>query len=187
VALGRGWLLSQSYSLLADYDDYRWNLDRDDRFYRQFVSDFRLAWDESPSLTGVSDIFWQGMYGIEPASPMRFEAGYTYTTSEGGDWQGDYYEISTQQERHEAGLLVGQSGVLSWSCEVRLTWDMSRELRLPMQLTWRTGKVSLQASAQPSGDVERLSAGCVKALDLWYPRLVRDFDWQAGLSVQASF
>ena len=188
IAAGRGWLIEQSYSLLADYDDYRWNFDRADRFYRQFVGQLRLAWDGSPDLRDVSDIVWPTLVGSYSDRNWRFEARYAYTQSEGGDWEDDSYLIDDEHERHEAGLLLGKTGQhLLWSAQALMTWDYQRELRLPIALQWRLGDTFLQVQVEPRGQVQRLPAGTLDLLDLPYPRMVRRLEWQADLSLQIAF
>ncbi|MCD4828898.1 MAG: hypothetical protein K8R90_05655 [Candidatus Cloacimonetes bacterium] len=187
-AAGNGWLVEQSYHLLADYDDFRWNLERADRFYRQLSGSMRIAWSQSPSLAGLSGIVWPTLSGVEPLAAWRTEARYAYTHSEGGDWQEEYYEIDDEQERHEAMLSVGQAGwALDWSCEANMSWDMRRVLSLPVRLIWRHRGITVNAMVRPRGDVERLSPGRLEGANISYPRLVREIEWQAEFTVQAEF
>jgi len=191
IAPGRGWMLEQSYALLAEYIDYRWNTSLEDRFYRQMIASFRVGWDQTPQLAGMDGPVWSTLpWAPGPDAPWTVWARYRYIASEAGDlMDDDYYEISDERERHEATLQAGRMGARwNWRSQAVLTWEGSRDLSLETRVEYRAGQSSLLSlRIKPYGRLTHLSTGRTHLFDLPYPRLLKDVEWQIDASVQLAF
>jgi hypothetical protein len=154
ILVGDRILLSQNYSIRADYTDYAYE-GKDNALYRQLGYKYTLLFDSFPYVARSGDLRWMDLpYRSNAGNSFLVEASFGYEQNDYADQVEDYYQINFKNKRYNTILTVKHEiGDFYYIIQPSYTWGTWKEYGLLCGCAWEFSEDSLlEISLNPVGE-----------------------------------